>query len=115
MCTVLAFQLDLSHNLIGMRGCKVLNKVLQGTDGQRSHLVDLNLEANHLGDRAMTVIADGLENCRTLRRLNLRNNSVGDVGAEALGSALIINTSLVQVREAPHFRLASSVCTDFGP
>ncbi|KAL4466565.1 hypothetical protein ABPG72_010616 [Tetrahymena utriculariae] len=77
--------LELAENQIGKIGCEHISRALYDRD---SKIEILNLEGNKLGDAAVSLILNSLNNNKILMILNLSKNYLTDKSAEKLGSLL---------------------------
>uniref|UniRef100_A0A3B1K1Z1 Uncharacterized protein n=1 Tax=Astyanax mexicanus TaxID=7994 RepID=A0A3B1K1Z1_ASTMX len=83
--------LKLNNCSITERGCAALSAALCSNP---SHLIELNLSGNKLGDSGVKEISYLLQNSNSkLKLLNLSDCSVSEEGYAALASALQLNTS----------------------
>lgn len=62
-----------------------LCKLLQST----SKLTELNIAQSNLGDEGMHLFAAGLQHNNTLRRLNLSENNIAEIGSRALADVSV--------------------------
>ena len=78
--------LFLAHNNIGVGGVKALSGTIKHGN---SRLQSLHLEYNNIKHTGTEILVDALVSLRlvcTLTLLNLENNSIGDVGAQAVAN-----------------------------
>ncbi|CAF3156156.1 unnamed protein product [Rotaria socialis] len=61
-------------------------------------LLKLNLSSNKIGERGAHYLADALYSNNTLTVLNLENNQIGDKGARSLADAIKHNNTLKELR-----------------
>lgn len=71
-------------------------------------LKKLNLAYNHLGDKGIESIAKALEENKTLKSLNLTGNNISDEGLGYIIKTLEKNKSLI------HLNLFANLITDKG-
>lgn len=57
-------------------------------------IVEINLSYNAFGPDGVSMITDFLENCHTLKVLNLTNCGLGAIGGQMVSSALLNNRNL---------------------
>jgi hypothetical protein len=84
--------LNLYHNKFGATGVKALFEALE----YNTSLEKLNLKENYLGNSGGRVIADGL-NRTSIKTLDIGYCFIGDVGAQAITTALKGNKSLTSL------------------
>ena len=93
-------RLSLDNNRISPQGAVALGQALSSSkkDGGGSsccRMVELSLEANHMGNEGTLALAKMLTSPESkLRLLNLRKNHIGDNGCEGIGQALGCNSAL---------------------
>ncbi len=74
-----------------------LQKILSRLEKNDKSLTKLNLWGNGIGDQGAKAIADVLETNTTLTKLDLWGNGIGDEGAQAIADVLETNTTLTKL------------------
>ena len=74
-----------------------LQKILSRLEKNDKSLTKLNIWGNGIGDQGAKAIADVLETNTTLTKLDLWGNGIGDEGAQAIADVLEINTTLTKL------------------
>ena len=72
----------LNDKAIKLGICKLLQKT--------NRLMELNLAQSNLGDEGMSLFAAGLQHNSTLRRLNLSENKIAEIGSRALAQVSVV-------------------------
>jgi Ran GTPase-activating protein (RanGAP) involved in mRNA processing and transport len=104
--------LNLGWNAIKFKGVRVLARALEG--GACGAITTLGLQANHLGDDSMQVLADAFlaadDNLKLLANVNLNLNEMTDRGMTFLANALFHTSTLVrlQVLSVEHNRMSEA-------
>merc|ERR1719231_1117679 len=81
--------------LISDEGAAALAAYLKSDAG--SHVVDIVLMRNDIGDEGAKALAEAVATHPTLQKLNLVRNNIGSDGATALAAALTTNTVLKEL------------------
>lgn len=87
-------ELNLEANHFGAVGCNALAGII--CDETYENFQELHLGNNMLRNAGMELLAEGLHHNRSLIRLNLCRNKIGEQGAEALFRALSNDTCTVR-------------------
>ena len=73
--------MNLANNNIGIAGCEILLKYLRNIDSKLTNnffiffrLEEINLENNHLDNSAGIILIKGMQENRTIKKLNLSKN-----------------------------------------
>jgi len=75
-----------------------LAAVLANTPNKRSQLpTTLSLTANLLGDVECECLAEALQNCEHIHKIDFRDNSIADKGLMALIGAALVNDSITHI------------------
>mmetsp|Transcript_51409 Transcript_51409/g.164368 ORF Transcript_51409/g.164368 Transcript_51409/m.164368 type:complete len:378 (-) Transcript_51409:52-1185(-) len=89
--------IDLGENHIKLPGVKEIAKLLKPTT---SKISALSLRGNKLGCKEACVIAEAMEQNRTLRYLDVAENKFGEKAGRALGAMLAVNSGLTELNLA---------------
>ena len=96
---------DISTAVINTSTVKVLNMRRNGLTAQDAVAIsdmmicleELYIRDNNLGDLGAELLSEGVTNTITLRVLNISNNNIGPSGTTAIANALTNNTSLEEL------------------
>ena len=96
---------DISTAVINASTVKVLNMWSNGLTAQEAIalsdmmicLEELDIRDNNLGDHGAELLSEGIANTKTLRVLNISNNNIGPSGTTAIANPLTDNTSLEEL------------------
>lgn len=82
-------KLKLSNYKLGISEVERIVKAIQ--DFQLANLTELDLSGNNINDESAVLISDLLIKCPNLKKINLQNNIIGDLGANALAEKLKVS------------------------
>ena len=96
---------DISTAVINTSTVKVLDMRDNGFTAQEpvaisdmiTHLEELHINHNTLGDDGAELLSEGITNTKALRVLNISDNNIGLSGTTAIANSLANNTSLQQL------------------
>ena len=85
---------SLSYNRLGAEGAAALASALAANGS----LTELSIYCNHVGDEGVCAICDAIQSNKEtkLASLNIEDNDIGPVGANAVAAMVVVTGSLTE-------------------
>ena len=87
--------LDISNNDIGPEEASILANEWQ--KNENSAIKKFNISNNRIGDLGAYALAKAIPYLKNLTSLNISNNKIGDKGLRAISKALLLNKNITDV------------------